>query len=90
MEILGHSQISMTSRYTHVLPQVMTEAAARMGQALWPVKRLTATMTATRELWAIAVADIRRPVSCGNSLEPGGAPGGRTLNQQIKSLLLYH
>jgi site-specific recombinase XerD len=35
MEILGHSQISMTSRYTHVLPQVMTDAAARMGQALW-------------------------------------------------------
>jgi hypothetical protein len=29
------SQISMTSRYTHVLPQVMTDAAARMGQALW-------------------------------------------------------
>ena len=35
MEILGHSQISMTSRYTHVRPQVMTDAAARMGQALW-------------------------------------------------------
>ena len=35
MEILGHSQISMTNRYTHVLPQVMTDAAARMGQALW-------------------------------------------------------
>jgi integrase len=35
MEILGHSQISMTSRYTHVLPQVMTDAAARIDQALW-------------------------------------------------------
>jgi integrase len=35
MEILGHSQISMTSRYTHVLPQVMTDAAARIGEALW-------------------------------------------------------
>jgi integrase len=35
MEILGHSQISMTSRYTHVLPQVMTAAAERMGEALW-------------------------------------------------------
>lgn len=35
MEILGHSQISMTSRYTHVLPQVMTDAADRIGQALW-------------------------------------------------------
>jgi site-specific recombinase XerD len=33
MEILGHSQISMTTRYTHVLPQVMTDAADRIGQA---------------------------------------------------------
>jgi integrase len=35
MEILGHSQISMTTRYTHVLPEVMTDAADRIGQALW-------------------------------------------------------
>jgi integrase len=35
MEILGHSQISMTSRYAHVLPQVMSDAAGRIGQALW-------------------------------------------------------
>jgi integrase len=34
MEILGHSQISMTSRYAHVLPQVMSDAAERIGQAL--------------------------------------------------------
>lgn len=34
MEILGHSQISMTSRYAHVLPQVMTDAAERIGRAL--------------------------------------------------------
>ncbi|MBV9095971.1 MAG: site-specific integrase [Streptosporangiaceae bacterium] len=34
-EILGHSQISMTSRYAHVLPQVMTDAAERIGRALW-------------------------------------------------------
>jgi Phage integrase family len=27
MAILGHSQISMTSKYTHVLPEVMTDAA---------------------------------------------------------------
>ena len=25
----------MTSRYAHVLPQVMTDAAERIGQALW-------------------------------------------------------
>ena len=35
LEILGHSQISMTSRYAHVLPQVMTDAAERIGQARW-------------------------------------------------------
>ena len=35
MEILGHSQISMTTRYAHVLPRVMTDAADRIGQALW-------------------------------------------------------
>jgi len=31
MEILGHSQISMTSRYAHVLPQVMSDAARSAG-----------------------------------------------------------
>jgi integrase len=35
MEILGHSQISMTTRYTHVLPEVMTDAADRIGRVLW-------------------------------------------------------
>jgi site-specific recombinase XerD len=35
MEILGHSQISMTSKYAHVLPEVMTDAAERIGRALW-------------------------------------------------------
>jgi integrase len=35
MAILGHSQISMTSKYAHVLPEVMTDAAERIGRALW-------------------------------------------------------
>ena len=35
MEILGHSQISMTSLYAHDLPPVMTDAAERIGRALW-------------------------------------------------------
>jgi integrase len=35
MAILGHSQISMTSKYAHVLPEVMTDAADRIGRALW-------------------------------------------------------
>jgi site-specific recombinase XerD len=50
MQILGHSQISMTSKYAHVLPQVMTDAADRIGQALWgPAVKPTATRTATGE-----------------------------------------
>ena len=35
MEILGHSQLSMTARYAYVLPQVMTDAADKIDQTLW-------------------------------------------------------
>ncbi len=35
MEILGHSQLSMTTRYQHVLPELARDAADRMGEALW-------------------------------------------------------
>jgi site-specific recombinase XerD len=31
LEILGHSQISMATKYAHVLPQVMTDAADHIG-----------------------------------------------------------
>lgn len=49
MEILGHSQMSMTSRYAHVLPQVMSDAADRIGRALWdPSVNTIATRTATK------------------------------------------
>jgi site-specific recombinase XerD len=40
MEILGHSQISMTSRYPHVLPHIMTDAAERIREALWARREL--------------------------------------------------
>ena len=33
--LLGYSQIGMTSRYAHALSQVMSDAAERIGQALW-------------------------------------------------------
>jgi site-specific recombinase XerD len=50
MQILGHSQISMTSKYAHVLPQVMTDAADRIGTALWgSATEPTATRTATKK-----------------------------------------
>ena len=32
MEILGHSRISMTSKYAHVLPEVMTDAADALAR----------------------------------------------------------
>jgi integrase len=36
MEILGHSQISLTlGTYSHVVPELANEAAKRMGEALW-------------------------------------------------------
>jgi integrase len=36
MEILGHSQISLTlGTYTHVVPELARDAANRMGEALW-------------------------------------------------------
>ncbi len=37
MQIMGHSQISLTHVYTHVLPSMARDAANRMGAALWPV-----------------------------------------------------
>ncbi|WP_369053884.1 tyrosine-type recombinase/integrase [Kineococcus terrestris] len=36
MQILGHSQINLTlGTYSHVVPELATEAAARVGVALW-------------------------------------------------------
>ena len=36
MQVLGHSQISLTlGTYSHVVPELATEAAERMGAALW-------------------------------------------------------
>lgn len=36
MEILGHSQITLTlGTYTHVVPELARDAADRIGQALW-------------------------------------------------------
>ncbi len=36
MQILGHSQISLTlGTYSHVVPELATDAAKRVGKALW-------------------------------------------------------
>lgn len=38
MQILGHSQISLTlGTYSHVVPELAQDAADRMGAALWPL-----------------------------------------------------
>ncbi len=34
-EILGHSTLAMTKRYTHVTDTLARQAAERMGRALW-------------------------------------------------------
>jgi len=34
-EILGHSRITITERYTHVASPMQADAAKRMGEALW-------------------------------------------------------
>ena len=34
-EILGHSTLNVTLRYTHVTSRLAREAADRMGNALW-------------------------------------------------------
>jgi hypothetical protein len=44
---LGLHQISMTSKYAHVLPPVMTDAAERLGQALWASHELNCNLVAT-------------------------------------------
>jgi len=35
MEWLGHSQVSQTMRYTHVLPEVARDTSSRMGKAMF-------------------------------------------------------
>lgn len=39
MDILGHSQISVTMKYQHAVDQLKRDAAERVGAALWPSSR---------------------------------------------------
>jgi integrase len=39
MQLLGHSQISMTMHYTHVVPELAEEAALRIDDALCGASR---------------------------------------------------
>ncbi|GAA1920063.1 tyrosine-type recombinase/integrase [Streptantibioticus ferralitis] len=56
MEILGHSGLRVTTRYTHIAAPLAQDAARRMGQALWgaaqaaePGSAATATDLATEK-----------------------------------------
>lgn len=51
MEILGHSDLRVTTRYTHIATPLADEAARRMGQALWGGDA-TATGAATEKAQA--------------------------------------
>ena len=48
MQVLGHSQLSMTARYTHVVSEMATEAAERVGEALWGPLATTVAPSAPR------------------------------------------
>lgn len=47
MQVLGHSQISLTlGTYSHVVAELATEAAQRVGSAVWgPTETTTETST---------------------------------------------
>jgi hypothetical protein len=49
MEILGHSQITLTlGTYSHVVPELAEDAARRMGEALWGSLATTVALLARR------------------------------------------
>ena len=51
MQVLGHSQISLTlGTYSHVVPELALEAAARMEAALWGVRPENGTKMAPDDL----------------------------------------
>ena len=48
MEILGHTQLSVTRRYVHATTPLTEEAVRRMGDALWPTTETATETTDTR------------------------------------------
>jgi hypothetical protein len=82
--ILGHVQVSTTRIYTDPMDSLTREAVDRIGRKLWP------DAEETQPQMQPGTADGSSPTGRIPRSEPGGAPGGRTLNQRIKSPLLCH
>jgi hypothetical protein len=76
MQILGHSQISLTlGTYSHVVPELAAEAAASMGDALWgpsdsPAPELAANLAASKidDLAGGTTEDEERPLTCDDTV----------------------
>ncbi|MCQ4044482.1 tyrosine-type recombinase/integrase [Streptantibioticus rubrisoli] len=65
METLGHSDLRVTTRYTHIATPLAQEAARRMGQALWGNN--TSPQPSTAE--PIATAAHEGPTATGAATE---------------------
>jgi len=79
MQILGHSQISLTlGTYSHVVPELATEAAERVGAALWG----TETKTETTETGK----DVHPDVSAGQTQWGGWGSNPRPTDYESAAL----
>ena len=63
MEILGHSQMSVTKRYLHVSTPMAQEAMRRMGNALWEPE-MKAEKDKTETATSRVVRNMRRRRIC--------------------------
>jgi len=77
MAILGNSQISMTSKDAHVLPEVMTDAAEGIGRACGARRGPNCNLNCNPP------SDLRRR-TIKMLVSGGGASGDRTRNLRIK------
>lgn len=85
-ERLGHSSMALTAdTYTHVLPTVAAEAAELVANLL----ASAVPALAEREHDTIDWTPLEVAATENTQVNLGRPPGARTLNQRIKSPLLY-
>ena len=92
MQILGHSQISLTlGTYSHVVPELARDAADRIGSALWGDPKPSRTRNGNQTGTGPAIGDEPSTTSgLGNiGLSDGAALEIRTPDLRITSALLY-